>query len=104
MEQARQQDGDSGRQAERLGQEIRLDQRESGNDVVGEIIDDQVEALAAEARQHGLYVNEACERPVNRIDDESDAKPDEHHLDVAGVHRFQRKKREDGTRGGQQVD
>ena len=103
MEQAGQQNGGGGRQAERLGQEIGQAQGEGRHHDISEIVDDEVEPLAAEARQDGLDVDRARERTVDRIDEERDAQPDEHRLHVAFMRRSERKKREHRARGGEHM-
>ena len=88
---------DSGRQARRLRQERGLGQRKGRNGHIGEIIDDQVEPLATEARQDGLDFECARERAVYGVDDEGRAEPHEHHLPVAPRSRLKRKEREHGS-------
>jgi hypothetical protein len=91
MEQARQDHGDAGRQAEGFRQQVGLAEREGGNRHIAEEIDDQIEALAAEARQHFDHADAAGERPVDGVDDQRDAEPHEHPFPVAARRGDERK-------------
>ena len=62
-----------------------LAEREGGNRHVVEEIDDQIKTLAAEARQNFYHADAAGERPVDGVDDQRDAEPDEHPLPVAAL-------------------
>ena len=103
MEQARQEDGGRGRQPRRFRQERCFAERVSRDDDVSEIVDDQIEALAAEARQHRLDVELARERTVRRVDDQRDAEPHEHHPPVAVMRGAKREQREHGPACGQEM-
>jgi hypothetical protein len=83
VEQARQQDGDAGGDPERRRQQVALGESEGRDADISEIVDDQVEALAAPARQHLGHPRAPGQRPVNGVDDERDAEPDERSLPVA---------------------
>ena len=78
--------------------------REGGNRHIGEEIDDQIETLAAEARQHFDHADAAGERPVDGVDDQRDAEPDEHPLPVAARRGDERKQRKRGAGRGKKVD
>jgi len=82
MEQARQQNGDGGRQTKPLRKNLRARQRKGGDRHIGEIIDDEIEALAVEARQDSRDVGPARERAVDAVDDECQTQPHEHLLPV----------------------
>ncbi len=83
MEQARQQDGDRGRDPERRRQQVALGDGECRDPDIGEVIDDQVEALAAPARKHLRHAYAPGQRPIDGVDEQRDAEPNEHPLPLA---------------------
>ena len=104
VEQARQQDEDRRGQAKRLRQEVGLGEHEGRDGHISEIIDDEVETLAAEARQHVLHLEQARQGPVDGVDQERDTEPDEHHLPIGLMSSAERQEREHGADGGQHMD
>jgi hypothetical protein len=81
-----------------------LAEREGGNRHVVEEIDDQIKTLAAEARQNFYHADAPGERPVDGIDDQRDAEPDEHPLPRAARRGNQRKQRKRGACRREKVD
>src|SRR6476646_1136790 len=78
VEQARQHDGDAGREAPRWRKEVGLAQSKGRDHHIGEKIDDLVETLAAPARQNLGDADAPGEWTVNAVDDQGHAEPDEH--------------------------
>jgi hypothetical protein len=87
-----------------LRQQIGLAEREGGNRHIGEEIDDEVETLAAKARQHSRHVDATGERLTDSVDDQRDAEPDEHPLPVAARRGDQREQGKRGACRGEKVD
>ena len=65
------------------GNMLRASECECRDGDIGQIIDNQIEANAAEAWQHLVNLGGARERTVNAIDDEREPKPNEHLLPAA---------------------
>ena len=78
----RQHDGDAGGHAGGFRQALGLAQGEGGDRHIGEVVDNEIETLAAPARQDRRNLDAAGERTVNGVDDQRDAKPEEHRLPV----------------------
>jgi len=104
VEQARHHDGDAGGEAPRWRKEVSLAQSKGRDHHIGEKIDDQVETLAAPARQNPGDAEAPGERTVNAVDDQGHAKPDEHPPPIGLRGGDQRKKREGGAGRGSKVN
>jgi hypothetical protein len=83
---------------------VALSEHESRDGHIGEIVDNEIEALTTEPRQHGFDVEAARQRAVNGVHEKRDPQPDEDHLPVGVLGGQQRQQRQHGAKGREHMD
>jgi hypothetical protein len=104
VDDAAEDDGDDHQPARPAGQQPRLEQREGGDEDIGQVIDDQVHQHAVIGRPVALDVIAARQRAIDAVHNQRHDEPEEHQAPFP-IHRRQHgQHRQHRPRGGEKVD